>query len=192
MASSIQAALHMDPSYEKNFELFKNSEFENNKGVFGITRMIIERNTEIMNVCPADVASSLWEKLVLLKEQAIKWTKTGVYVYSDSVLCLGKQHGPEDAFRRWNDQVSTLKMCCTFRELQGLDGHPMDFEWKLFQGFTTLRTFFTKNQADLQGKNITLAKFSVRIIIMSMFNDIIELERKDNKYSCALTSRKIK
>ena len=31
MASSTQAALYMDPSYEKNLELFKNSEFENIK-----------------------------------------------------------------------------------------------------------------------------------------------------------------
>ena len=60
---------------------------------FGITRMMIEGNSEIKNVFPADVASSLWEKHVLLKEQAIKWTKAGVYVHSHSVLCLGQQHG---------------------------------------------------------------------------------------------------
>ena len=48
-----------------------------------------------------------------------------------------------------------------------------------------------KNQADPQGKNITPERFSDRIIFMSMFNDI-ELERKDNEDSCALTSRKIK
>ena len=46
MASSMQAALHMDPSYEKNLELFKNSEFENIKDLFGITRMIIEGNSK--------------------------------------------------------------------------------------------------------------------------------------------------
>ena len=46
-ASSMQAALHMDPSYENNLELFKNSEFENIKGLFGITRMMIEGNSEI-------------------------------------------------------------------------------------------------------------------------------------------------
>ena len=44
--------------------------------------MMIEGNSEIKNVFPADVASSLWRKHVLLKEQAIKWTK---HVYSDSV-----------------------------------------------------------------------------------------------------------
>ena len=62
LASSMQAALHMDPSHEKNLELIKNSEFENIKGLFGVTRIMIEGNSDIKNVFPADVASSLWEK----------------------------------------------------------------------------------------------------------------------------------
>ena len=48
-----------------------------------------------------------------------------------------------------------------------------------------------KLQADLQGKNIIPEKFSDRIIFMSMINDI-ELERKDNEDSCALTLGKVK
>ena len=135
-------------------------------------------NSEIKNVFLADVASSLWGKPVLLKEQAIKWTKARVYVYSDSVLCMGKQHGPENAIRTCNDQVSTLKMCPTFSELQGLDGDPNDSVWKIFSGAKALYILH-KIQADLQGKTSHLKKFSVRIIFMSMFNDI-DLERKDN------------
>ena len=42
LASSMQAALHMDPSYEKNLEIFKNSD----KGLFSITRVMIERNVK--------------------------------------------------------------------------------------------------------------------------------------------------
>ena len=69
-ASSMQAALHMT-RVTKKWELFENSEFENikKKDLFGITRMMIEGNSEIKNVFPADVASSLWGKPVLLKEQ---------------------------------------------------------------------------------------------------------------------------
>ena len=48
-ASSLQAALHMDPSYEKNLEIFKNSEFDN-KSLFSIMRMMIEEKSEIKNV----------------------------------------------------------------------------------------------------------------------------------------------
>ena len=65
----MQAALYMDSSYEKNLETFKNSEFENVKGLFGITRMMIEGNSEIKNVFPADVASSPWENPYCLKNK---------------------------------------------------------------------------------------------------------------------------
>ena len=92
MVSSMQAALCMDPCYKKKMELFKNSELENIKGLFGISRLIVEGNSEVKNVFPGDVASSLWGKLVLLKEQAIKWTKARVYVHSDPTLCSGKEH----------------------------------------------------------------------------------------------------
>ena len=81
---------------------------------------------------------------------------------------VGTTARSEDAIRRWSDQVSTLKMCPTFRELQGLDGDPIDFEWKTFPGSKALDTFH-KIEADLQGENITPEKFSDRIIFMSMF-----------------------
>ena len=105
--------------------------WEHQRGLFSITKMMIEENSEINNVFSADAVSSLWEKSVLLNDQAITWTRAIVYIYSDSVSCLGK-------CKTWNDQVSTLKMCHTFRELQGLDGEPIDFEWKIFPGATAL------------------------------------------------------
>ena len=61
IASSMQAELHMDPSCEKNLGLFKNSELESIEGLFEITRMMIEGNSEMKNVFTADGASSLWE-----------------------------------------------------------------------------------------------------------------------------------
>ena len=65
MASSMQAAFHMDPSHEKNLKLFKNFEFKNIHGLFGITRKLIEGNSEIKNVFP----SSLWENPYCLKNK---------------------------------------------------------------------------------------------------------------------------
>ena len=60
----------------------------------------------------------------------------------------------------WTDQVSTLKMCHTFRELQGLDGEPIDFEWKIITGATALYILH-EIQANLQGKHMTPEKNSV-------------------------------
>ena len=86
--------------------------------------------------------------------------------------------------------MSTLKMCHTFRELQGLDGKPIDVEWKIFPGAKAL-DILHEVQADLQRKHVAPENFSDRIIFMSMFNDIVP-EKKDNEDSCAITSRKIK
>ena len=78
MASSMQAASHMDRSNEKNLELFKNSEFENINGLFGIPRMMIEGNSEKKECISRRHCENTREKHVLQKEQAIKWKKTRV------------------------------------------------------------------------------------------------------------------
>ena len=80
--------------------------------------------------------------------------------------------GPEDAIEKWNDQVSTLKMCHTFREVQGLDGEQIDFEWKISPGATAL-DLHHEIQADLQGKHVTPENFSDRKIFFPMFYDIV-------------------
>ena len=92
---------------------------------------------------------------------------------------LGEMRGPEDTITRLNDQVPILMMCHTFRELQGMDGKPIDFGWKIFPGATAL-DILDKIHADLQGKHVTLEKLSDRIIFLSMFNDI-ELKGKITK-----------
>ena len=52
VASSMQAALHMDPIYAKNLEIFKDSEFENIESLFNVMNMMIAGNSEIKNLFP--------------------------------------------------------------------------------------------------------------------------------------------
>ena len=56
-APSVQATLHMDQSYAKNLDIFKNSEFESCESLFNITNMIIGEISEIKNVSYIDAAS---------------------------------------------------------------------------------------------------------------------------------------
>ena len=65
MASSVQAALHMDPNYAKNFEIFKNSEFENIESLLNVMNMMISGNSEIKNLFPQDSANPSWERSTL-------------------------------------------------------------------------------------------------------------------------------
>ena len=70
MASSMQAALYMDPNYAKNLEIFKNSEFENIESLFNVMNMMIARNSEIKNLFPEDSANPSWERSTLPIDQA--------------------------------------------------------------------------------------------------------------------------
>ena len=52
--------------------------------------------------------------------------KAKVRVYSDSVLRLGKMCANKEAITRWERQVEEFKMSASYKELQGIDGEPIE------------------------------------------------------------------
>ena len=64
----------------------------------------------------------------------------------------------------------------------GIDGEPIEFEWNIFPGRTSLE-ILRKIQKDLQEQNIEPENFEDRIIFMSMFNDI-DWTRRGNSEQC--------
>ena len=97
----------------KNLIAGRNTNFEEIKMLFDITlRLIVENSFEIMNSSPMIQDFSPWMRSTLCHDQAIKWTKAKVNVYSDSVLCLGKMHGHSEANENWkkpDKRISTIK-----------------------------------------------------------------------------------
>ena len=61
---------------------------------------------------------------------------------------------------------------CYLRDLNRIDGEPMEFEWTNFPGFTTLKILdeIQKMMTELQCEPEQLKG---RIIFMSMYNDIV-------------------
>ena len=100
----------------------------------------------------------------LFTSTAHKLAKAKVHVYSDSVFCLGKMHEHSEAnvkckdqlqccqesngYRDWNAQLEEFRQSNSYRELFGIDGEPIEFEWHIFRGLTTLQTL--PNGADVQ------------------------------------------
>ena len=57
-------------------------------------------------------------------------------VFSDSLLCLwGFSSNPVKA---WKEKINRFMESRQFRELDRIDGEPMEFEWKIFPGFTAV------------------------------------------------------
>ena len=95
-----------------------------------------------------------------------------------------------EANRRWENQVEEFRQSNSYRELFGIDGEPIEFEWKIFRGLASLE-ILQKIQEDLQDRNVELENCEDRIIFMSMFNDI-EWTKRGISEQCISNSEKVK
>ena len=72
-------------------------------------------------------------------ERIINLQRTMVYVFSDSVLCLGKIHENPQSNNAWEDRLGWFITSPEHRNLDRIDGEPIKFEWNIFPGFNTLQ-----------------------------------------------------
>ena len=127
---------------------------------------------EIYGVKTIEWENYSWKYLSLMGDkQVISLQRTKVYVFSDSVLCLGKIHENPQSNAAWEQRLEWFNTSQEYRNLDRIDGEPMEFEWNIFPGFTTLQ--LSQEVKDLLLRlNETPENFTGRIIFMSMFYDI--------------------
>ena len=76
---------------------------------------------------------SSWKHLSLIgDEEVISLQCTKVYIFSDSVLCLGKMNENPQSNTVWEDKLTWFKSSSQYRALETIDGEPMEFEWNIF------------------------------------------------------------
>ena len=78
--------------------------------------------------------------------------------------------------------LTWFKSSSQYRTLDTIDGEPMEFEWNIFPGFTTLQ-LCNKVQEFMSKMSEEPEKFTGRIIFMSMFNDV-SWGSQDNEQEC--------
>ena len=104
-------------------------------------------------------------------EEVVSLSHAKVFVFSDSVLRLGKVNQNPTLNTVWEGKLSWFKSSSQYRTLDTFDGEPMEFEWNIFPGFTTLQ--LVDKVQEFMTKMGDPSQFQGRIIFMSMFNDII-------------------
>ena len=134
MSSTLQASVLMVKSYSDNWHSIKNKEDLTMKQMFDISeKLVSEQSDEIYRVKTIDWENSSWEYLSLIgDEQVISLSHTKVYVFSDSVLCLGKMNENHQSNMAWEDRLTWFKSSPEYRALDRIDGEPMEFEWNIF------------------------------------------------------------
>ena len=94
MTVTLESAVFMVKNYSDNWHSIKNTEDLTMKQMFDISqKLITEQSDEIYGMSTINWEHSSWKYLSLVgDEQVISLQRTKVYVFSDSVLCLGKIH----------------------------------------------------------------------------------------------------
>ena len=187
MSTTMKASVHLGPNYNQNLKGYRNTNFEDLKTLFDITqRSILHHADEILNVSAIEWTFSRQTRSTLLHDQVIKWTKAKVHVYTDSVLCLGKMQELSGANKKWTDQHREFQRCNDYRELIGIDGEPIEFEWNIFPGLTRHRS-----KKILQDQKTDTEHLEGRLNAKSMFSDI-DWTKYGNSEICISNSEQVK
>ena len=163
----------MGKKYSDNLHSIKNTgENLTKKKMFEISeQLILEQSDGIFGVSQISWESSPWKQLSLVNdEEVISLSDAKVYVFSDSVLCLGKMNQNTLSNIVRERQLEWFKDSSQYRKLDTIDGEPMEYERNIFPGFSTLELV-----REVQGFMSNMGEpeqFQGRIIFMSMFNDI--------------------
>ena len=132
-----------------------------------------------------------WKRLSLIgDETVINPQSTKVYVFSDSVLCLGRILQHPESNEAWKNRIAGVMSEKSYRDYDGINGESTEFEWNIFPGFTTLQLCGKINDL-LSDLGQTPETFAGRILFMSMFNDI-SCDRKGNKDECLANAAVVK
>ena len=166
----MESAVFMGKNYLNNRHSITNKKDLTLRQMFDISRKLVSEQDEIHGVKTIRWENHSWKYLSLIgDERVINLQRTKVYVFSDSVLCLGKILENTQSNDAWEDRLG----------LDRIDGEPMEFEWNIFPGFNTLQLSEEVKRLLLR-LDETPKDFTGRFIFMSMFNDI-SCGSKDNE-----------
>ena len=118
VSSALQASILMGKSYSDNLRSIKNTGKDlTMKQMFGISeKLITEQSDEIFGVTPMNWEDFSWKQLSLVSdEEVISLSHAKIYVFSDSVLCLGKVKQNPTSNAVWEEKLSWFKSSPQYR-----------------------------------------------------------------------------
>ena len=191
MATTLNAVTFMGKSYSTMQNVVQNEENLTLKQMFYITAQTIHNEEEIYCLDKIVYQRNTWTQLSLINGPVIiSLQSTKVYVFSDSVLCLGKVLQHPECNEAWKNRVAGVRAERNYSDFEDVKGESTEFEWNIFPGFTSLQLCDRISNL-LSSLGQSPETFTGRILFMSMFNDI-SCDGKDNKEQCLKNAEFVK
>ena len=142
MSSTLQASVFMGKNFSENLHSIKKT--GNNltlKQMFDISeKLIVEQSDGIFGVSQIS-----WENFSMETNISGQWWRShqslackGLCIFRFCVMSW-KSEQNRTSNTAWERQLDWFKDSSQYRTLDIIDGEPMEFEWNIFQRFTTLQ-----------------------------------------------------
>ena len=140
MAVTMESATFMGKNFQNNQNSIVNTADLTLKQMFDKSAKIVTEQDEISGLETIGWEKHSWKYLSLIgDERIINLQRTKVYVFSDSVLCLGRIHQNPESNKAWEQRIGWITSSQSYRDFDGINGEPTEFEWNIFPGFDTLQ-----------------------------------------------------
>ena len=140
MAVTMESAVFMGKNFQNNCNSIANTTDLTLKQMFDISTNLVSEQDEISGLETIGWENHSWKYLSLIGyERIINLQRTKVYVFSDSVLCLGKIQQNPESNEAWVQRLGWIKTSQSYRNFDRIDREPTEFEWNIFPGFDTLQ-----------------------------------------------------
>ena len=134
MAVTMNAATFMGKNFQYNQNSIMNTSDLTLKKMFDISAELVSEQDEISNVDTIGWDKHSWKYLSLIGDETIiNLQRAKVYVFSDSVLCLGRVHQYPKSNEAWKDTIGWITTDQGSRDFDGISGEPTEFEWNISQ-----------------------------------------------------------
>ena len=111
MAVTMESAIFMGKNFPNNQNSIANTTNLTLKQMFDMSTKFVSEQDEISGLETIRWENHSWKYLSLIgDERIINLQRTKVYVFSDSVLCLGKTHQHPNANESWKDRTEWITM----------------------------------------------------------------------------------
>ena len=183
MFVTMESAVFMGRDYLNSCHSIANTKDLTLKQMFDVSTKLVAEQDEISGLETIGWENHSWKYLSLIgEERIINLQRTKVYVFSDSVLCLGKIQENTQSNDAWEERLGWFKLSPVYRNFDRIDGEPMELEWNIFPGFNTLQ-LNDEVKCLLLRLGETPENFTGRFLFMTMFNDI-SCGSRDNEKEC--------
>ena len=190
MSSTLEATVFMWKNFSENLHSIKNTGKDLTfKQMFDISeKLIVGQSDEIFGVNTMNLDDSSWKHFIFdwwWKKSSVSRTQKFTYF---QILCYALGRWARTHYQILSGKTGWCgsKVHQNTEALDRIDGEPMEFEWNIFPGFTSLQ-LCCKVQKFLSKMSEEPEKFTGRIIFMSMFNDI-SWGSKDNEQESELSA----